>query len=148
MPSDPNNASNPALPASAADHSAFERARDGLVAVHGGSLLSPYAELSMSTLIEVKEEHLKEKLELNTRVMRFAPIGAAAYRQALLLAQAGRQEQAKAMLEQAIWSYPEDFPGVRRQMAELVEKDSAHFSALLEFALQKEQEYRRAVHQQ
>lgn len=135
-------------PASATDRSAFERTRDGLVAVHGGSLLSPYAELFMSSLIEVKEEHIKEKLELNTRVMRFAPIGAAAYRQALLLAQAGRQEQAKAMLEQAIWSYPEDFSGVRRQMAKLAEKDSAHFSALLEFALQKEQEYRRAVHQQ
>jgi len=135
-------------PASAADHSAFERARDGLVAVHGGSLLSPYAELSMSTLIEVKEEHLKEKLELNTRVMRFAPIGAAAYRQALLLAQAGRLEQAKAALEQAIWSYPGDFASARQQMAELAEKDSAHFSALLEFALQKEQEYRRAVRHQ
>ncbi len=135
-------------PASATDRSAFERMRDGLVAVHGGSLLSPYAELFMSLLIEVKEEHLKEKLELNTRVMRFAPIGAAAYRQALLLAQAGRQEQAKAALEQAIWSYPEDFAGARRQMAELAEKDSAHFSALLEFALQKEQEYRRAVRQQ
>ena len=135
-------------PASAADRSVFERIRDGLVEVHGGSLLSPYAELFMSSLIEVKEEHLKEKLELNTRVMRFAPIGAAAYRQALLLAQAGRQEQAKAALEQAVWSYPEDFAGARRQIAELAEKDSAHFSALLEFALQKEQEYRRAVRQQ
>ncbi|MDO8292384.1 MAG: Wzy polymerase domain-containing protein [Gallionella sp.] len=132
-------------PASAADNSAFERMRDGLVTVHGGSLLSPYAELFMSSLIKVSGERIEVKLELNTRVMRFAPIGAAAYRQALLLAQAGRQEQARAMLEQAIWSYPEDFSGVRRQMAELAEKDSAHFSALLEFALQKEQEYRRAV---
>ncbi|MFZ2525600.1 MAG: Wzy polymerase domain-containing protein [Candidatus Ferrigenium altingense] len=130
------------------DQSAFERTRDALVAVHGGSLLSPYAELFMSSLIEVSYERIEAKLELNTRVMRFAPIGAAAYRQALLLAQAGRQEQAKAALEQAIWSYPEDFAGARRQMAELAEKDSAHFSALLEFALQKEQEYRRAVRQQ
>ncbi|MHB0925564.1 MAG: PglL family O-oligosaccharyltransferase [Gallionellaceae bacterium] len=130
------------------DQSAFERTRDALVAVHGGSLLSPYAELFMSSLIEVSDERIEAKLELNTRVMRFAPIGAAAYRQALLLAQAGRQEQAKAALEQAIWSYPEDFAGARRQMAELAEKDSAHFSALLEFALQKEQEYRRAVRQQ
>jgi len=85
---------------------------------------------------------------LNTRVMRFAPVGAVAYRQVLLLAQAGRQEQGRAMLEQAIWSYPGDFAGARRQMAELAEKDPAHFSALLEFALQKEQEYRSAVRQQ
>lgn len=134
--------------ASAADQSTFARVRDGLVAVHGGSLLSPYAELSMSSLIEVSGERIKEKLELNARVMRFVPTGAVVYRQALLLAQAGQQEQAQTMLEQAIWSYPGDFAGVRRQMAELAEKDPAHFSALLEFALQKEQEYRRAVHYQ
>jgi hypothetical protein len=80
--------------------------------------------------------------------MRFAPIGAVAYRQSLLLAQAGRQAQAQEILAQAIWSYPGNFAGVRRQLSELAEKDPARFSALLEFALRKEQEYRRAVRQQ
>ena len=135
-------------PASAADHSAMERTRDGLVAVHGGSLLSPYAELLMSSLIEIKEEYLKDKLELNTRVMRFVPTGAVVYRQALLLAQAGQQEQAKSIMEQAIWSYPGNFADTRRQMSELAEKDPERFSALLEFALQKEREYRSAVRHQ
>lgn len=134
-------------PVSAADQSAFERTRDGLVAIHRGSLLSPYAELFMSSLIEVKDEHLREKLELNTRVMRFVPIGPVVYRQALLLAQAGQQQEAKAILEQAIWSYPGNFAEARRQIAELAEKDHERFSSLLEFALQKEQEYRRAVRQ-
>ena len=133
--------------AAAGGSSAFERTRDGLMEVHGGSLLSPYAELFMSSLIEIKEEHLKDKLELNTRVMRFVPTGAVAYRQALLLGQAGRHEQAQAALIQAIWSYPGNFADARRQMTELAEKDPARFSALLEFALQKEQEYRRAVRQ-
>ncbi|MCR4298214.1 MAG: Wzy polymerase domain-containing protein, partial [Gallionella sp.] len=134
-------------PASAADHSTFARIREGLVEMHGGSLLSPYAELFMSSLIEVKDEHLKEKLELNTRVMRFVPIGTVVYRQALLLAQAGQQNEAKVMLEQALWSYPGNFADVRRQIAELAEKDPERFSSLLEFALQKEQEYQRAVRQ-
>ena len=134
-------------PVSAADQSAFERTRDGLVDIHRGSLLSPYAELFMSSLIEVKDEHLKEKLELNTRVMRFVPIGRVVYRQVLLLAQAGRQNEARAMLEQAIWSYPGNFAEARRQIAELAEKNPERFSSLLEFALQKEQEYRRAVRQ-
>lgn len=132
-------------PASAADRGAFERTRDGLVEVHSGSLLSPYAELFMSSLIEVKDEHLREKLKLNTRVMRFVPIGMVVYRQSLLLAQGGRQDEARIMLEQAIWSYPGEFIGARKQLEELAEKDPARFSALLEFALQKEQEYRRAV---
>ena len=134
-------------PVSAADQSAFERTRDGLVDIHRGSLLSPYAELFMSSLIEVKDEHIKEKLELNTRVMRFVPTGRVVYRQALLLAYAGQQEEARAMLEQAIWSYPGNFADARRQIAELAEKDHERFSSLLEFALQKEQEYRRAVRQ-
>jgi hypothetical protein len=126
----------------------FERTRDGLVAVHGGSLLSPYAELFMSAMIEVSGEHLGEKLALNTRVMHFIPMNRVAYRQPLLLAQAGQQEQAKLVLEQAIWSYPDDLDLVRQQLVELAEKDPAHFSALLEFALQKEREVRRAVHHQ
>jgi hypothetical protein len=134
-------------PASAADQSAFERTRDGLIEVHNGSLLSPYAELFMSSLIEITDEHLREKLELNTRVMRFVPIGTVVYRQALLLAQAGQQQEAQAIMEQAIWSYPGNFAGVRGQIAELAGKDPERFSSLLEFALQKEQEYRRAVRQ-
>jgi O-antigen ligase len=132
-------------PASGHAAEAFQLTRDGLIAVHAGTLLTPYAELFMSSLIEVNDENLKEKLEMNTRVMHFVPTGAVVYRQALLLAQAGQQEQAKTILEQAIWSYPQD-AGAHRQLAGLAEKDPAHFSALLEFALQKEQERARAVH--
>ncbi len=135
-------------PASADGRSAIELMRDDLVAVHRGSLLLPYAELFMSSMIDTQAERLQEKLELNTRVMRFAPIGAVTYRQALLLAQIGRQEQAEAMMEKAIWSYPGEFAATIQLMADLAEKDPAHFSALLEFALQKEQEYRRAIRQQ
>lgn len=134
--------------ASGVEAAASEQLREKLVAVHGSSMLTPYAELFMSSLVEVNDNHLKEKLELNTRVMRFMPISVVAYRQALLLAQAGQQEQAKIMLEQALWSYPADYGRPRHQLLELAVKDPAHFSALLEFALQKEQEYRRAVHQQ
>lgn len=134
-------------PVSAADQSAFERTRDGLVEIHRGSLLSPYAELFLSSLIEVKNDHLKEKLELNTRVVRFVPIGTVVYRQALLLAQAGQQDEARAMLEQALWSYPGNFAETRQKIAELAEKDPERFSSLLKFALQKEQEYRSAVRQ-
>jgi O-antigen ligase len=130
----------------AADRAAFERTRDSLAAMHGESLLSPYVELLISSLIEISDEHLNEKLGLNNRVMHLMPIAAVTYRQALLLAQSGQMEQARAVMEQAIWSYPGDFAATRQQMAGLAEKDPARFSALLEFALQKEQEYQRAVH--
>ena len=135
-------------PESSTDSDAQARIREGLIAAHGGSLLKPYAELGMSARIEVNDEHIKEKLALNNRVMRFAPIGVVVYPLALLLAQDGQLEQAKIIIVEAIWSYPREFPVAHKQMIELAEKDPAHFSALLEFALQKEQEYRRAVHQQ
>jgi hypothetical protein len=122
--------------------------REMLISIHGTSLLTPYAELFMSSMIEVNEDHLKEKLAVNTRVMHFVPIGPVVYRQVLLLAQAGELEQAKNILVQAFWSYPGDYAKPRYQLLELAEKDPAHFSALLEFALKQEQEHRSAVHKQ
>ncbi len=122
--------------------------REKLMSVHGGSLLTPYAELFMSSMIEVNGDNLEAKLAVNTRVLHFVPIGSVAYRQALLLAQAGDLEQAKQILRQSIWSYPNDYGKSRQQLLVLSEKDPAHFSALLEFALQQEQEYRSAVHKQ
>ncbi len=116
-----------------------------LMNVRGVSLLAPYAEFYISSLVDVNDNHLDDKLMLNSAVIRFIPSGQVAYRQAFLLAQAGQQEQARKVLEQAIWSYPND-EAARAQLTELAEKSPEHFSALLEFALQKEQEYVSAVH--
>ena len=125
---------------------AFERTREGLIEVHGGSLLSPYAEMFMSAFAEVNADHLNEKIALNTKVMHFVPTGAVVYRQAFFLAQNGQLEQAKQVIEQAIWSYPQD-DEVHKHLVSMAEKDPVHFSALLEFALQKEKEHTLAVHQ-
>jgi O-antigen ligase len=121
-------------------------ARDALISLHRVPLLTPYAELFMSDRIEVDGQYIKEKLVLNTQVMHFVPIGSVTYRQALLLAQDGQQSQAQTILGQAIWSYPGDFPRQRQKLIALAVKDPAHFSALLEFALQKEQEHDSAIH--
>lgn len=126
---------------------AFQRTRAGLIAVHGGSMLSPYAEMFMSSYTEVNDDHLKEKLALNANVLRFIPMAQAAYRQAFFLAQAGQLEQAKQVMEQAIWSFPAD-GDAHLQLVVLAEKDPERFSALLEFASQKEQEHARAVRKQ
>ena len=123
-----------------------ELLHEKLVAVHTGSLLSPYAELFMASLIEVNDDHLKEKLVINTRVMHFVPISSVVYRQALLLAQADQLEQAKITVLQAIWSFPGQFDHMHKQLLIKAEKDPEHYAALLEFALQKNQEYRSGIH--
>jgi O-antigen ligase len=109
-------------------------------------MLAPYVDMALSGRIGVNENYLEQKLALNTRLTHYAPIGVVVYRQALLLAQHGDLQQARTIWHQARWSYPEDFETYLRQLAVLAEKDPAHFAALLEFALQKEQESVRAIH--
>jgi O-antigen ligase len=132
--------------ASANVSEAFQRTRDGLIAVHGGALLSPYAELYIFLDSEVNADHIKQKLALGANVMRFMPIATVIYRQAFLMAQDGQLAGAKQLMEQAIWSYPGN-GDAHQLLVSLAEKDPAHFSALLEFAAQKEQEHARAIHQ-
>ena len=132
--------------ASANVSEAFQRTRDGLIAVHGGALLSPYAELYIFLDSEVNADHIKQKLALGANVMRFMPIATVIYRQAFLMAQDGQLAGAKQLMEQAIWSYPGN-GDAHQLLVSLAEKDPAYFSALLEFAVQKEQEHARAIHQ-
>jgi O-antigen ligase len=132
--------------ASANVSEAFQRTRDGLIAVHGGALLSPYAELYIFLDSEVNTDHIKQKLALGANVMHFIPIATVIYRQAFLMAQDGQLAEAKQLMEQAIWSYPGN-GDAHQLLVNLAEKDPAHFSALLEFAVQKEQEHARAIHQ-
>lgn len=126
---------------------AYQRARESLLALQGGSLLSPYAEMLIISYAEVDDDHLKQKIAVGANMMRFNPNARVVFRQAFFLAQDGQLEQAKRLLEQAIWSYP-DNSDAHNLLQKLAEKDPAHFSALLEFALQKEQEHARAIHQQ
>jgi tetratricopeptide (TPR) repeat protein len=126
---------------------AYQRAREGLLALQSSLLLSPYAEMFIIASAGVGDDHLKQKIAVGSNVMRFNPNARVVYRQAFFLAQDGQLEQAKRLLEQAIWSYP-DNSDAHQLLQNLAEKDPAHFSALLEFALQKEQEYTRAVHHQ
>jgi O-antigen ligase len=132
-------------PASAADESYTLRLRDGLGKIYGRSLLQPYAEMLMSGMMEPSPDHLGTKRELNGNVMRFLPVGPVVYREAYLLALSGEPDAAKLQIERAIWSYPLDFPSALEKLRELARNDPDHFSALLEFALQKNEERQRAV---
>jgi O-antigen ligase len=114
---------------------------------HGGTLLSPYVDLYIFSKTEVNASHIKQKIALGSNVMHFLPIASVVYRQAYFLAQDGQLDQSKRLLEQAIWSYPEN--GDAHQLLQnLARKDPVHFSGLLEFYLQKEQERARAVRNQ
>lgn len=121
------------------------RLREYLLDASEFVLLRHYAELFMTGLIELNQDRLAEKLELNERAMRFVPTASVVYRQAWLLALSGRVAEAKLQLQQALWSYPGEFRDAYVKLGQMASKDPAHFSALLEFATQKNEEYQRAV---
>jgi O-antigen ligase len=134
-----------ARPLSADDHSLGARQRTYLADVYNYALLRPFSELFMSGMIEVDATRLADKLILNERTLRYIPIASVAYRQAWLLALDNRLPEAKRQLEQALWSYPADFAAANKELKHFALKDPAHFAALLEFATQKNEEYRRAI---
>lgn len=108
-------------------------------------LLRPYADLQTSLMIEVSPENLDAKLKLNGDAVRFVPFGAATYRLSMLLAQKGDLEAAKVEMVRAIWSFPGDFAAEHDTLDKLASKDPDRFRALLEFAIQKHEEYLSAV---
>lgn len=132
-------------PYSATDDTAPKRMREGLISLYGNVLLHPYSELFLNNWIDVDNEDLDNKLAFNERAVRFVPVGSVVYRRASLLAMAGRQAEAQLQMERAIWSYPGDFPVQSKQLSELAQKYPEHFSALLEFAIEKNKEYLNAV---
>lgn len=132
-------------PLASNDATYTQRLRDSLVGVYDYALLRPYAELFMTGMIEVSADHLAEKMTLNEHAMRFVPIAPVVYRQAWLLALSGRLPEARVQLQRALWSYPSEFRGAQAELGQLALKDPAHFSALLEFATQKYEEYQRAL---
>jgi hypothetical protein len=129
----------------ATDSSFVQRTRDELLAAHEYTLLSSYAELFIANMMEPSTDHLKEKLNLNESALHFIPIAPVVYHQVWLLALSDRLDEAKAQLELAIWAYPSDYATARTELVDLVSKDPARFSPLLEFATQKYEEYRSAA---
>lgn len=122
-----------------------QRTRDELMATYDYPMLRSYAELYIANMMEPGADQLPEKLALNERALHFIPIAQVAYHQAWLLALSDRTAEARAQLERAIWAYPAEYAVARTELNELVRKEPARFSALLEFATQKYEEYRRAA---
>ena len=133
-------------PTSAADSGYVEHMRDGLHKVREQVLLQPYADLFIDSTLDDGPRHITEKLAYNTAVLHFVPISSVAYRQALLLAQAGKVQAAEAQMERAIWSYPQEFSSTLGRLEGMARSDPGRFAALLEFAIRKNEEYRSAVH--
>ena len=105
-----------------------------LANLHREPLLVPYVELAFAYGITPSKENLAEKLALTTRAMHFAPVDVVVYRQALLLALAGRAEAAREQFERALRVYPEERPEVIAELENLARRYPVELTPLLELA--------------
>ncbi len=122
-----------------------ERARDELLEALEYPLFNGYAELFIAHMMAPDEDHLAEKLALNTRAVRYIPTGIVSYHQASLLALSDQPQAAMDMLEKAVWSYPSHYEAAKAEMEALAERHPARFQPLLESAARNHEEYRRAA---
>ena len=132
-------------PQSAADQVYTQRLHEGLTGDAGNGLLRPYADLFLNNLLEISSEELDKKSALNERSVKFIPVSHVVYLRAWLLALENKQNEARLQLKQSIWSYPGNFPAQKEVLSKLAQKDPAHFSALLEFGIEKNEEYVNAI---
>ena len=75
--------------------------------LHRNPLLMPFVELSTALALGLDETGHQQQLFLNTRALRFSPQPRLVYRQALLLALAGRPLEAREQLQRARRAYRE-----------------------------------------
>ena len=133
-------------PSNTQDIAYSQRVRAALSVIYQEISLRSYAELFLTGLIQADANNLPDKLAMNQRAMHFVPIASVVYRQAYLLALNGQYDEAKQQMYLAILAYPQNIPAAQQELADFARKDPEHFSALLEFATQKFEEYQRGIY--
>jgi O-antigen ligase len=123
------------------DAAGLRQFNEKLLQIHRTSLLAPYIELAYTGAIVLNEDDLSDKLELNSRVMHFAPVSIVVYQQAILLALNGQAQAAKEQLERAAVAYPEELENFTGVMRRILAQHPAEFEPLLELAEMKLKEY-------
>lgn len=128
------------------DAAGLKQLNENMLQIHRTSLLAPYVELAYTGAIVLNKDDLSDKLELNGRVMHFAPVSIVVYQQSILLALSGQAQTAKVQLERAAIAYPEELENFTAVMRRLLAQQPADFEPLLKLAEQKLRERDAAVH--
>jgi len=102
-----------------------------LTLLEKGSFFSPYFERLLTEAMELDERDLNEKLALNSQVMRLYPVPSVVHRQIVLLALAGRGDEAARTLRGAVRAYPQFVRYWLPKLDELARKQPARFAGLL-----------------
>jgi O-antigen ligase len=127
------------------DAAGLRQFNEEMLQIHRTSLLAPYIELAYTGAIVLNKDDLSDKLELNSRVMHFAPVSIVVYQQAILLALNGQAQAAIEQLEHAVVAYPEELENFIKIMHRILAQQPAEFEPLLKLAEQKLREHNAAI---
>ncbi len=95
------------------------------------TLLRPYVEYPLSSMLPINPVDLDEKIELSRRAVRFSPAGMTLYRDAALLALAGKESEAKLEIDRASCASPEDLLEAGKLYLSLAGRNSTQFLPLV-----------------
>ena len=110
-----------------ADDRGRRQRAEALVELHRRSLLRPFIEMAYAGTLAPDRNRMAEKLALNARVMRYAPVNTIVFRHFLLLAVSGDIAGAKLHLDRAAEVYPEDLASFADFVAKLAAQDPVTF---------------------
>lgn len=102
--------------------------------LHQGSAFAPLLELALPGEFVAADAPVAQRLAFNDRVRHFAPIAEVEFRHAVLLAEAGRQQDAQAQLVRAARAYPAERPAYLARIASLAAQQPAPYAELAAFA--------------
>lgn len=123
------------------------RVRETLREPDGQTLLQPYVDLGLANAEVLSRERLQEKLQRNSRMLRFAPTREIAYRQAVLLALDGQAAAAQVQLARSAAYYPGFLQTFMQVLQELEGTEPAAIGPLLRYSEARLNETRHhAVH--
>ena len=105
-----------------------------LLDMQRSSLFAPFIEFALARRMLLNQEHLKDKIVLNGRAMRFQPSNDFAYRQALLLAMSGDLEGMREQWDLAVANYPKDRREALKVAHALEQSGETGMKALLGYA--------------
>jgi O-antigen ligase len=98
--------------------------------LHARSLFPGIADLAVPQAAVPTDAPAQQRLALNDRIARYAPVPEVLFRQAALLAESGQPDAAVAQLRQAALAYPRELPRYAGRYAALAARDPAHFAVL------------------
>ena len=107
---------------------------DVLITEEKGSLFSPYFDRLLSEMMALDEQGLNDKLAFNSQVIRIYPVPSVVDRQIVLLALAGRDNDAARMLRGAVRAYPQWMTVWLPTLERLAKERPERFSGLLSSA--------------